>query len=82
MPGYSDREEKLRSIVRWIAGDLGRETPWHVIRFILHLHLSDVKMTPVETFERACEVGREEGLLFICIGNVPGHQAQNTVCPA
>jgi len=47
-----------------------------------HYIVSDVKMTPVETFERACEIGREEGLLFICIGNIPGHQGQNTICPA
>lgn len=82
VPGYSDKEEELRSIARWIAGDLGRETPWHVTRFSPHLHLSEVKATPLETLERACDIGREEGLLFVYLGNVPGHERQNTFCPA
>jgi pyruvate formate lyase activating enzyme len=34
------------------------------------------------TLERALAIARSEGLKFIYVGNVPGHQAENTYCPA
>ncbi|MGB2841527.1 MAG: radical SAM protein [Halobacteriota archaeon] len=37
--------------------------------------------TPVETLERAWEIGKEEGLNYVYIGNVPGHPYENTYCP-
>jgi len=37
--------------------------------------------TPVATLDRAREIGLSEGLRFVYVGNVPGHSAQNTVCP-
>ncbi|MEK7816993.1 MAG: AmmeMemoRadiSam system radical SAM enzyme, partial [Actinomycetota bacterium] len=61
--------------------ELGEKTPWHVTRFYPYLELSHLPPTPIATLERAMEIGREEGLKFIYIGNVPGHKAENTVCP-
>lgn len=37
--------------------------------------------TPVSTLERAREIAREEGLLYVYVGNVPGHPAESTSCP-
>jgi len=81
IPTVNDDEETLRSIAAWIAKDLGDKTPWHVTRFYPYLELSHLPPTPIETLERAMEIGREEGLKFIYIGNVPGHAGENTVCP-
>ncbi len=81
IPTVNDDEETLRSIAAWIARDLGDKTPWHVTRFYPYLELDYLPPTPIDTLERALEIGREEGLKFVYIGNVPGHPAENTVCP-
>lgn len=81
IPTMNDGEGELRGIARWIAGALGPDTPWHVTRFVPHGDLGHLPATPLETLERALEIGREAGLRFVYIGNVPGHPAQNTCCP-
>ena len=80
IPTLNDDEEQLRGIARWIKEALGPQTPWHVTRFMPYLELSHLSPTPVGTLERAYNIGREEGLYFIYLGNVPGHKYENTVC--
>jgi len=80
IPGYSDDERQLRDIASWIKNELGEDVPWHVTRFLPHLDLSDVPPTPVSTLEKAREIGLEQGLLYVYIGNVFGHPAENTYC--
>ena len=81
IPTVNDDEESLRGIAAWVASDLGEKTPWHVTRFYPYLELSHLSPTPIETLERAMEIGHEEGLKFVYIGNVPGHPGENTICP-
>lgn len=81
IPTYNDDENQLRGIARWIKNSLGVNTPWHVTRFIPYLELSHLYPTPTKTLERAREIGFEEGLSFIYVGNVPGHPGENTYCP-
>jgi pyruvate formate lyase activating enzyme len=71
----------LRAIAEWIVADLGPKTPWHVTRFIPYLELANLPSTPIATLERAREIGHEAGLQFVYIGNVPGHEGENTICP-
>jgi pyruvate formate lyase activating enzyme len=35
----------------------------------------------VSTLEAARRVALEEGLRFVYVGNVPGHEGENTYCP-
>jgi pyruvate formate lyase activating enzyme len=81
IPGLNDREIDLGRLATWIAQKLGKRTPWHVTRFVPYLELSDVPCTPVETLERAREIGIGVGLLYVYIGNVTGHPGENTYCP-
>lgn len=37
--------------------------------------------TPVRTLERTWHIGKEAGLAYIYVGNVPGHHYDNTYCP-
>ena len=80
VPGINDGEPQLGALADWIATTLGPDTPWHVTRFVPHRDLSQVAPTPVATLERAHEIGRERGLWYVYIGNVPGHEAANTIC--
>lgn len=81
IPTVNDDEDTLRSIAAWIASKLGKKTPWHVTRFYPYLELSHLPPTPMETLERALQIGKEAGLEFVYIGNVPGHPSENTMCP-
>jgi pyruvate formate lyase activating enzyme len=36
----------------------------------------------VAKLEQAREIGLEAGLKYVYLGNVPGHYAENTYCPA
>jgi pyruvate formate lyase activating enzyme len=81
IPGLNDSDEELGELVQFIAGTLGRDTPWHVSRFFPHYRLTDARPTPIETLCRAAELGTAAGLRFVYMGNVPGEGGENTLCP-
>lgn len=81
-PTINDSPAELRDIARWIRTELGEFTPWHVTRFHPYLDLSHLPPTPIRDLERAMEIGREEGLKYVYLGNVPGHPEENTRCHA
>jgi pyruvate formate lyase activating enzyme len=71
----------LNDIARFIATELGVETPWHVSRFHPDYKMYDRGPTPVTTLQRAYELGREAGLRYVFVGNMPGARLENTYCP-
>lgn len=81
IPGLNDSDEELRDIARFQVQTLGPDAPWHVSRFHPQYRLQDRPPTPVRTLVRAWEIGREAGLRYVYLGNVPGHEADNTLCP-
>jgi len=81
IPDWNDTNEELNGIARWIVQALGQDTPWHVTRYIPRHELSHIDATPVGTLERARRIGLSSGLRYVYIGNVSGHNAQNTYCP-
>ncbi len=80
IPGYNDDRAEIRDIATWIRNTLGPETPWHVTRFYPHAELKHLSPTPLATLEWAWSIGKEEGLRYVYIGNVPGHRGENTYC--
>jgi len=80
VPTINDDDEQLRKIAEWIVTELGPDTPWHVTRFIPYLELSDLEPTPTATLEHARRIGLDAGLNFVYLGNVPGHEGENTYC--
>lgn len=80
IPGFNDEEAELRSIASWVSNSLGPEVPWHVTRFFPCLRLSNLTPTPISDLERAWLIGKEEGLWYVYLGNVPGHKWENTYC--
>lgn len=80
IPGYNDREEEFRSIARFIKNDLGVETPWHVSAFYPTYKLLDAIRTPAETLVRARQIGLDEGLRYVYVGNIPGLEGEHTYC--
>lgn len=78
IPGVNDEPHELRDAARFVAQELGPETPWHISRFFPAYRMTDVGPTPVVTLQKAQEIGWEEGLRYIYAGNVGGES--NTVC--
>jgi pyruvate formate lyase activating enzyme len=78
IPGVNDDPQELRDAARFVAQELGPETPWHISRFFPAYKMMDTGPTPVTTLREAQEIGREEGLRYIYAGNVGGES--NTVC--
>ena len=82
IPGINDQKLELKEMAKWICDCLGSETPWHVTRFVPHFRLAHLTPTPVAKLEQARAIGLEAGLEYVYLGNVPGHPAENTHCPA
>jgi pyruvate formate lyase activating enzyme len=81
IPTFNDDDATLRGIAEWIIENLGVATPWHVTRFMPNLELAHLPPTPIGTLERAVKLGHDAGLQFVYLGNVPGHEGENTMCP-
>jgi pyruvate formate lyase activating enzyme len=81
IPGLNDSDAELRWVARYLFEELGPDVPWHISRFYPQYHMSDVVPTPTGTLERAWGIGREAGLHYVYVGNVPGHGTESTRCP-
>lgn len=81
VPTVNDDESEVRSMAHWIATELGVDTPWHVTRFMPYLEFSDLPPTSLATLQRAREIGYDEGLRFVYLGNVDAPGSEDTVCP-
>ncbi len=81
IPGYNDDDQELRDLGGMDQSEPRRpETPWHVTRFHPHHQLTHVPPTPIATLERVRDLGKEAGLWYVYLGNVPGHEGENTRC--
>jgi pyruvate formate lyase activating enzyme len=72
----------VRRMCRWICDTLSDEVPLHFTRFHPAYKLTSLPPTPIETLESAAQVADGEGLQYVYIGNVPGHERNSTFCPA
>jgi pyruvate formate lyase activating enzyme len=79
VPGLNDEPAELRDIARFIAG-LGADVPWHISAFHPTYLMTDRPRTPVSTLRRAHEIGREEGVNHVYVGNVWGAAGESTFC--
>ncbi len=82
VPKMGDDIYRIKKMAKWINDYLGPNTPFHLLRFHPDYKMTTIPATPVETLEEAYLAAKGEGLLFTYLGNVPGHAAENTYCPA
>jgi pyruvate formate lyase activating enzyme len=81
VPPFNDDPEVIREMCRWIVENLGDDVPLHFTRFFPNYKLTHLPPTPVRTLEMARKIARDVGLKYVYIGNVPGHDGNNTYCP-
>jgi len=81
VPGENDSADELRDIARFLV-TISPDMPWHISRFHPDYKMLNVEATPRQTLLRAAEIGKEEGLRYVYIGNLPGTGYEDTCCPS
>ncbi|RIB35083.1 MAG: AmmeMemoRadiSam system radical SAM enzyme [Candidatus Nanoclepta minutus] len=81
IPEIGDSLEDARKVSKRIYDIMGEESNIHFLRFYPEYKLSYLYQTPIETLERHARIAKEEGIRYVYIGNVPGHELENTYCP-
>lgn len=80
IPGKNDSDDELRSIAEFIAKEASPDIPWHISRFYPQYKMIDNVPTRSETLQRAWKIGKDAGLKYIYIGNMPAMEAESTYC--
>ncbi|MFA5248916.1 MAG: AmmeMemoRadiSam system radical SAM enzyme [Candidatus Paceibacterota bacterium] len=83
IPTKSDSPDMLKKLAKFIKKELGEDTPWHVSQFsgVISWKLQKLPNTPVKKLQMAYNIGKEAGLKYVYIGNVPGLDSESTYCP-
>jgi pyruvate formate lyase activating enzyme len=81
IPKIGDSINKIKELATWIKDTLGKDTPFHLLRFHPDYKMTTIPATSIETMEKAYMAAKNVGLSYTYIGNVPGHPAENTYCP-
>jgi len=81
VPKIGDSLERIRELAAWIRDGIGKDTPFHLLRFHPDYKLTGTSATPLETLEKAYMAAKETGLNYVYLGNVPGHPCESTYCP-
>jgi pyruvate formate lyase activating enzyme len=81
IPTMNDEMSVVREMCIWVRKELGPDTPVHFSRFYPLYKLRSLPPTPVSTLDKVRAVALSAGLEYVYIGNIPGHEAENTFCP-
>jgi pyruvate formate lyase activating enzyme len=81
VPKIGDSMDRIKKMATWIKDYLGRDTPFHLLRFHPDYKMTTGSATPIETLERAYMIAKNAGLNYVYLGNVAGHPAESTYCP-
>jgi pyruvate formate lyase activating enzyme len=81
IPTLNDSDDDLRRLSRWLARNLGKETPLHFSRFHPQYQMKNLPPTPAATLDRARQIAESEGLHHVYIGNLTRPDSENTLCP-
>lgn len=80
IPSHNDSDEEIRAIARFQA-NLDPYMPWHISAFHPMYKMLNLPRTPSETLRRAYEIGKEEGLNYVYVGNIDDNARESTYCP-
>jgi pyruvate formate lyase activating enzyme len=82
VPTWSDNIDEIGKMCKWLSDNGFRDTPLHFSRFYPVYKLEQLPPTPVDILKNAAKVAAGEGIKYIYIGNVPGNEAADTICPS
>ena len=82
VPSWTDDLDMIGRMCGWLAENGFTENPLHFSRFFPLYKLTQLPQTPVSTLIKARDIALKAGLKHVYIGNVPGLDASNTLCPS
>ena len=82
VPTLNDSDKMLNGLCDWISGEIGFDVPVHFTRFHPDYKLINLPPTPISTLEHARDIAMSKGIHYAFVGNVPGHDGNNTYCPS
>jgi len=80
VPGYVDDNDMVKHMCAWILENIGADHPLHFLRFFPRYKLDRLPSTPVSTLTRFRELAMAEGIHYVYVGNVAGHEGNHTYC--
>jgi pyruvate formate lyase activating enzyme len=80
VPTWTDNLDMIQRMCAWLQNNGLSDCPLHFSRFTPLYKLNQLPSTPVATLEKARDIALKSGIKYVYIGNVPGHQAENTYC--
>jgi len=80
VPKAGDNLEYARKLSKFVLDEFGPEMPIHFLRFHPDYKMMEYEPTPVKTLEKHYQIAKSEGLKYVYLGNVPGHQWEHTYC--
>jgi len=81
IPTLNDKSEQIRQLVRWVKANMGSDTPLHFSGFYPRYKMQHLPPTSLKTLEMARQIGMDEGLKYVYIGNLLSKEGENTYCP-
>jgi pyruvate formate lyase activating enzyme len=81
IPDRNDSKNDFESLSKWIADNLGPNTPLHFSAYHPDFKMPSMKRTPLETLDLAYKVAQSYGLHYVYVGNLPHDKGSNTYCP-
>ena len=81
VPTLNDKMQEVADMAKWLLDTAGAERPLHFTRFRPEYRLKRLPMTPAATLTTAREAAMQQGLRYVYVGNLPGHEGASTYCP-
>jgi pyruvate formate lyase activating enzyme len=80
IPGQNDSEREMAMQTEWMAGELGKDIPFHLSRYFPMFKREDPATSP-DIIKKLAEIA-SRNLTYVYIGNMVSDTGQNTLCPA
>ena len=81
VPSWTDNLDLIKRMCGWLVENGLANYPLHFDRFHPDYKLTQLSATPIGILTQAREIALASGMKYVYIGNVPGLDGQNTICP-
>ncbi|MEM4757869.1 MAG: AmmeMemoRadiSam system radical SAM enzyme [Nanopusillaceae archaeon] len=81
IPEIGDNLKDAKNMCKKIYEIMGEKSNIHFLRFYPEYKMTNLYPTPLKTLEKHVEIAKKEGIMYTYLGNVPGHELENTYCP-
>ena len=81
VPKVGENLEDCKTLCKFIYDLMGEKSFIHFLRFFPSYKMIDFPETDLKVLEKHLKIAKNEGINYIYIGNVWGHENENTFCP-